>query len=186
MDLQQEYEEAAVFWEKVDADAKKMPGEAVQKALDQFLGTHRLCVLATACRTFTRATALEYTWHDGCFWIFSEGGQKFRALAENANVGLTVFDPDFRPGKVRAVQCEGTGGLVPYLSKTYLKAAEKIGLTLEKLDKLPAPLHLIRVRPSSFLVLDSRFRENGYGVRQHLAGQQSSEATDSSRAGLQG
>ena len=56
MNLQQEYEEAAVFWEKVDTDAKKMPGEAVQKALDQFLGTHRLCVLATACRKAVRSS----------------------------------------------------------------------------------------------------------------------------------
>lgn len=149
-----------------------MPPEDIRKDLEQYLGSHRLCVLATACRSFTRATVLEYTWRDGVFWIFSEGGRKFRALAENPLVGLTVFDPDFRPGKVRSVQCGGRGELVPYLSEEYLEAAEQIGLTREKLKKMSPPLHLIRIRPESFLMLDSQFREKGYGVRQHLTSKQ--------------
>ena len=89
MDSKQEYREAAVFWEQVDAGEKKMPPEDIRKDLEQYLGSHRLCVLATACRSFTRATVLEYTCRDGVFWIFSEGGRKFREKGYGVRQHLT-------------------------------------------------------------------------------------------------
>ena len=166
MNLQQEYEEAAVFWEKVDTDAKKMPGEAVQKALDQFLGTHRLCVLATACRTFTRATALEYTWHDGALWIFTEGGFKFKGLKKNKNVAAAIFDTNASFGGLKSLQIEGTAEIVELYSDEYNAAAAFRKIPLETLRKLPEPMWLLKIMPTEITCLNSAWKRDGFGSRQ--------------------
>lgn len=39
-----------------------------------------------------RCTPIEYSYHDGRFWMFSEGGEKFIGLEKNENVCLAIYD----------------------------------------------------------------------------------------------
>ena len=56
-----------------------------------------VCALAAGIGDYVRCTLLEYSYHDGQFWIFTEGGEKFIGLERNKNVSLAVFEkpPDF-------------------------------------------------------------------------------------------
>ena len=55
---------------------------------------------------------MEYSYHDGQFWIFTEGGEKFIGLERNKNVSLAVFEkpPDF--GALKSVLVMGTAKLI--------------------------------------------------------------------------
>ena len=75
------YEAAARFWLEKDKDAVKMPPDELRKELDAFLKGEKVCTLAVADGNFVRCTPLTYTYREGRFYIFSEGGLKFRALA---------------------------------------------------------------------------------------------------------
>ena len=51
-----------------------------------------VCALAAGIGDYVRCTLLEYSYHDGQFWIFTEGGEKFIGLERNKNVSLAVFE----------------------------------------------------------------------------------------------
>ena len=76
----EEYERAANYWKEKDAQSKKLDQDALKKAVEEYIQANNTCALATAAGDFVRCTPLEYTYHDDCFWIFSEGGEKFYAL----------------------------------------------------------------------------------------------------------
>lgn len=88
----EEYERAANYWKEKDAQSKKLDQDALKKAVEEYIQANNTCALATAAGDFVRCTPLEYTYHDDCFWIFSEGGEKFYALEKNKNVCLVIFD----------------------------------------------------------------------------------------------
>ena len=88
----EEYERAANYWKEKDAQSKKLDQDALKKTVEEYIQANNTCALATAAGDFVRCTPLEYTYHDDCFWIFSEGGEKFYALEKNKNVCLVIFD----------------------------------------------------------------------------------------------
>lgn len=71
-----------------------------------------VCALAAGIGDYVRCTLLEYSYHDGQFWIFTEGGEKFIGLERNKNVSLAVFEkpPDF--GALKSVLVMGTAKLI--------------------------------------------------------------------------
>ena len=85
------YEAAAEFWLEKDKDAVKMPPDELRKELDGFLKGEKVCTLAVADGDFVRCTPLTYAYREGRFYIFSEAGLKFRALAKNKNVAFAVY-----------------------------------------------------------------------------------------------
>lgn len=71
-----------------------------------------VCALAAGIGDYVRCILLEYSYHDGQFWIFTEGGEKFIGLERNKNVSLAVFEkpPDF--GALKSVLVMGTAKLI--------------------------------------------------------------------------
>ena len=88
-----DYEQAASYWEEKDSRSVKMERGALLAVMEEFIAAHNTCALATGCGTFVRCTPIEYSYLNGKFWMLSEGGLKFRALAGNSNVCLAIFDP---------------------------------------------------------------------------------------------
>lgn len=82
---QEQYEQAISFWTRKDASEKHMEQDAIYDWIDSFLSSHKVLALATGTEDFIRCTPLEYTWHDGSLWIFTEGGLKFKGLYTNEN-----------------------------------------------------------------------------------------------------
>ncbi len=165
----EEYKQAADFWNA--KECKAMPVEELKPIVEEFLGSNSVCALATGAGDFVRCTPLEYSYHDGCFWIFTEGGEKFVGLSKNKNVSLAVFEknPDF--GELKSVQVMGAAELVEPMSADYVAHAEykKVPVTaLQKLVDQGHPMYLLRIAPSRMDVLFSAFKKQGYDSRQKL------------------
>lgn len=114
---------------------------------------------------------LEYSYHDGKFWIFTEVGEKFIGLEKNKNVSLAVFEknPDF--GELKSVQVMGTAKLIEPMSSEYVAHAEYKKVPVAALQKLADqgnPMHLLYIAPVKMDVLFSDFKKQGYDSRQKL------------------
>ena len=164
------YEAAARYWEEKDAAAVRLEQSELRAVVEEYLGANNTCALATGAGEEVRCTPIEYSWHDGCFWMFSEGGRKFRNLARNPQVSLAVFDRYEGFGKLRGVQVTGRAELVEPFSEAYLAHAAYKGISEAFLRGLKSPMHLIRVRPTRMECLFSAFKERGASPRQTLEG----------------
>ena len=65
-----------------------------------------VCALAAGIGDYVRCTLLEYSYHDGQFWIFTEGGEKFIGLERNK---MSVLLSLKSPGLWCAEKCTGRG-----------------------------------------------------------------------------
>ena len=165
----EEYRKAADFWKA--KESKEMPVEQLKPVVEDFLLSSTVCALATGTGDYVRCTPLEYSYHDGQFWIFTEGGEKFIGLEKNKNVSLAVFEknPDF--GELKSVQVMGVAKLIEPMSAEYVAHAEhkKIPVAaLQKLADLGSPMHLLCITPVRMDVLFSDFKKQGYDSRQKL------------------
>ena len=165
----EEYKKAADFWKA--KECKEMPIEQLKPIVEDFLRNSAVCALATGTGDYVRCTPLEYSYHDGKFWIFTEGGEKFIGLEKNKNVSLAVFEknPDF--GELKSVQVMGTVKLLEPMSAEYIAHAEckKIpAAALQKLADPGHPMHLLCITPVRMDALFSDFKKQGYDSRQKL------------------
>ena len=159
---------AARYWDQKDEHAAKLDPEELRELAEDYIRSNNTCALATGTGDCVRCTPIEYSWHDGSFWMFSEGGKKFIGLAANPNVCLAIFDRYDGFGTLRGMQVTGRAELVEPFSEVYLAHAAYKKLSPEFLRKLESPMHLIRVRPTRIECLFSAFKEKGCGPRQTL------------------
>ena len=166
-----DYEKAAAYWaDRATApDARPMERNALRAEVERFIASHNTCALATAgADGFVRCTPLEYTWWRGAFWMLSEGGLKFRALATNDNVCLAIYDTYQGFGTLGGMQVTGTADIIEPWSPDYLALLDHKGLPADRLRALPSPMHLIKVTPTAIDFLCSSLKEQGLDSRQHL------------------
>ena len=130
-------------------------------------GCARLPAPAPTGRSYA-TPPIEYEWFDGAFWMFSEGGLKFRALATNKRVCLAIFDPDPTFGHLAGMQVTGTAEVLEPFGPDYLAACENKGIPMDRLRALPFTMMVIRVQPTRVDMLCSAFKDGGYDVRQWL------------------
>ena len=165
----EEYKEAATYW--ISKERKEMPTEQLKPIVEEYLSTGSVCALATGTGDYVRCTPLEYGYHDGKFWIFTEGGEKFIGLEKNDNVSLAVFDKNPSFGELKSVQVMGKAAIIVPMSAEYVAHAEYKKVPVAALQKLfdqGRPMHLICITPVKMDVLFSDFKKQGYDVRQVL------------------
>ena len=80
---QEQFGQEAEYWKK--KERKNMPEQQLKEVVEGYINANNVCALATGTGDYVRCTPLEYSYHDGEFWIFSEGGEKFIGLAKNKN-----------------------------------------------------------------------------------------------------
>lgn len=163
-----DYQKASSYWEEKDARSVRMERGALLKEMEKFIAAHNTCALATGCAEFIRCTPIEYRYKDGAFWLFSEGGLKFRALGQNKRVCLAIYDGYEGFGRLGGMQVTGMADVVEPWSAEYLDLLSFAKLPAEGLKKLPHPLYLIRITPARIDFLWSGFQKAGYDTRQHL------------------
>ena len=147
---QAQFQAAARYWEEKDAASVKLDPAQLRSVAEAYIQANNTCALATGAGAYVRCTPIEYSFHDGAFWMFSEGGKKFIGLSENPNVCLAIFD-----------------GYTGFQNLHGMQVAYK-GISLDFLKGRETPMHLIRVRPVSMECLFSDFKGLGYGHRQRL------------------
>ena len=164
----EEYEAAARYWEEKDAASVKVERDVLWHMAGEYILANNTCALATGAGDYVRCTPIEYSWHEGSFWMFSEGGKKFIGLQKNPHVCLAIFDRYEGFGKLHGMQVMGLAELVEPFSEAYNAHAAWKKIPLETLRKLPSPMHLIRVRPARIDCLFSEFKDLGCAPRQTL------------------
>ena len=162
----QDFAQAAGYWDQKDAAGVKMPREQLMQAMEAYIRANNTCALATGAGTFIRCTPIEYSYHDGAFWMFSEGGKKFLGLARNPNVCLAIYDKYNGFGTLHGMQVTGKAELIEPFSEAYKAHAAHQKISLEALRQLPHPMHLIRVQPERIDYLCSDFKKQGFDSRQ--------------------
>ena len=165
----EEYKSAANFWK--DKERKEMPAEQLKQIVEEYLVSNSVCALATGHGDYVRCTPLEYSYHDGKFRIFTEGGEKFIGLEKNDNVSLAVFDKNPSFGELKSVQVMGKAKIIEPMSAIYIAHAEYKKIPIAALQKLADdghPMHLICIVPERADVLFSEFMKQGCDSRQML------------------
>ena len=165
----EDYKKAINYWGEKESEA--MPSELLKPAVDEFLINSSVCALATGTGNYVRCTPLEFSYHDGKFWIFTEGGEKFIGLEKNKNVGLAIFDKNPGFGELKSVQVMGTAELIEPISDEYVAHAEYKKVPVAALRKLADkgdPMHLLCITPNEMDVLFYDFKKQGYGSRQKI------------------
>ena len=165
----EEYRTAVDFWKS--KERKEMPVEQLKPVVEEFLHNSSVCALATGTGDYVRCTPLEYSFHDGKFWIFTEGGEKFIGLEKNKNVSLAVFEKNPGFGELKSVQVMGVAKVIEPMSGEYVAHAEYKKIPVAALQKLAdqgSPMHLLCIRPVRMDVLFSDFKKQGYNSRQVL------------------
>lgn len=160
--------EAANYWEYKEADNVPIDAVKLKSIVEDYILSNNTCALATGIGSFVRCTPIEYSWHDSCFWMFSEGGKKFIGLGENSNVCLAIYDKYDGFGNLHGLQITGRAELVEPFSEKYIAHAEYKEVSLEFLRRLQSPMHLICVHPLRIDCLFSDFKAQGCNPRQVL------------------
>ena len=160
----EEFQQAAQYWNRKEQTA--MSKEALQQAMEVYINANNTCALATGTGDYVRCTPIEYSYHDGKFWMFSEGGEKFIGLEKNANVCLAIFDKYDGFGKLKSIQVMGKAEIVEPFSGIYCAHVAYKKIPIAVLQKLETPMNLICVTPVKAEVLGSEFKEEGYSSRQ--------------------
>ncbi len=163
-----DYKKAAYYWAEKDAKASPMDRDALLAEIEKFIMAHNTCALATGFGDFVRCTPIEYNYKDGRFWLFSEGGMKFRALEDNKNVCLAIYDGYVGPGQLGGMQIAGTAELVEPWTGEYMDLLAFKKIPVESMKKLPDVMYLIKVTPVCIDFLCSEFKKSGFASRQHL------------------
>ena len=146
---------------------KAMDPDTLMDAIRAFISSHNTFALATATSSGeVRCTALGYEYLDDVFYIFSEGGSKFRGILQNDKVSATIYEPFTAMNKLRGLQITGRAAIVPYLGEEYRKAAAAVNHDPAAIEKLPIRLNLIRVTPYVYEFMNSAFKENGFDISQ--------------------
>lgn len=163
-----DYDTAASYWEKKAENSDSMELENLRKRIDAFISRHNTCAFATASSDMVRCTPIEYNYLDGVFYLFSEGGLKFKALKNNKQVGLAIYEPYGGFGNLKSLQIEGKAEIIEPFSDEYMKLLEYKKIPVEAIKKMPHPMNLIKITPESFDYLDSDLKKEGFDIRQHL------------------
>ncbi|SDB55585.1 Pyridoxamine 5'-phosphate oxidase [Pseudobutyrivibrio sp. YE44] len=165
-----DYDKAANYWIEKEKNVDHMPDDILKAKISLFLSEHNTCALATASADgFVRNTPIEYNFIDNKLYLFSEGGLKFKCLKDNKNVSLAVFEPYSGFSKLKSLQIQGKEEAVEPFTDEYLKVMEYRKIPEAAMRKLPEPMNLIKVTPTSFDYLDSELKNEKYACRQHLS-----------------
>ncbi len=160
------YKEASEYWIRKDKDGVKMEKDDLFKRIDSFISSHNTMALATGAGGEVRCTPLEYNYYDGFFYIFSEGGLKFKYLEKNKNVSAAIFESYSGFGNIHSLQIQGRIEIVEEDAQEFVDISKRKGVNLAALKKMNVSFHLLKLIPSRYDFLESSLKKDGYSNRQ--------------------
>lgn len=160
-----DFKAAQNYWAERDKQGKKMPDGELLDAIVAYVKAHNTMALATGYGDFIRNTPVEYEWYQNAFWFMSEGGMKYIALEKNRNVCIAICD-QMNPG-CHGLQVMGTLEFIEPESSEYQEFLDYKHIGPTAFSKMPYPMPMMRVVPSSADFFDSSLGKQGYFMRQH-------------------
>jgi len=164
-----DYKRAASYWIDKDKKADRMEDNGLRIEIEKFIAAHNTCALATGCGDFIRCTPVEYNYKDRKFWVFTEGGLKFRGLEGNKNVCLAIYDSYTGFGQLGGMQITAAAEIVEPWTEEYMDLLRFKQISAENLKKRSEPLYLIKITPTRIDFLSSEFQNRGFNPRQQLS-----------------
>ena len=154
------------FWIEQQKTARHLEPEKTLAHIQNFIKNHNTCALATATGDWVRCTPIEYTYMDGCFYLYSEGGAKFIGLEKNKNVSLSIFEYYGDKNDSHGLQVMGTAELFPPRCELFKKVLAFKGIPYDVMKAAKVDVCLIRITPTEYEMYDTDFVKQGYDVRQ--------------------
>lgn len=148
------------------ATNSKVSNNILKEEIEKFILSHNTCALATGIGEFVRCTPIEYQYHEGNFYIITEGGMKFKGILQNKAVSMSIADNYENMQNVKGLQISGVAELVPLFSEEYLEVFKSKGIQLSTLEKLPINLYAIKVIPQKYEFLNADFKKNNFDSKQ--------------------
>ncbi len=160
-----DYEKASNYWIEKDKTSIKMNPDELLKMIEEFIRKHNTMALATGFSNEVRCTPIEYTYENGCFYLFSEGGLKFKYLEHNKNVSASIFDQFTTFSDIHSVQITGIIEIVED-DDEYKRILNLKGIKFESIKKIKESLHLLKLWAFKVEALDSATKLFGCSNRQ--------------------
>lgn len=142
------------------------PVNITKKEIETFLKNKNTCTLATGHGDFVRATPLEYEYYDGHIYIISEGGLKFIGLSKNNQISLCVYEDYKSMNNLCGLQISGEVEIIKPWCEEYIDVLIRKNLKVENISKLPFDMNLIKIVPSKYEFLYSKFKNLGFDSKQ--------------------
>lgn len=154
------------FWIEQQKTAKHMDNDQALAHIENFIKNHNTCALATATGDYVRCTPIEYTFMDGEFYLYSEGGSKFIGLEKNSNVSLAIFEYYGNKDDSHGLQVMGEAELYPPRCELFKKVLAFKGIPYDVMKAAKVDVALIKITPKVYEMYDTDFVKQGYDVRQ--------------------
>lgn len=142
------------------------PVNVTKKEIESFLINKNTCTLATGYGDFVRATPLEYIYYNGNIYIISEGGLKFIGLSKNNKVSLCVYEDYKNMNNLCGLQISGEAEILQPWSDEYMDVLKRKDLKIENISKLPFDMNVIKIIPTKYEFLYSKFKNLGFDSKQ--------------------
>lgn len=152
---------------------EKMPEDELRAAIDGFIEERNTCALATCSSLddgvgLPHVTPLEYQYIEGVFYVITEGGRKYRGLVQSEHVSLAIFDVYDGMGHLKSLQIDGTVQLLEQGDEGYIRPFRYRNISPVAIANLPIDMHVMKITPERYLLLDSSLKERGYDAHQML------------------
>lgn len=164
----EDYEVAKNYWKNYEMESIKMEEKDLLLKIEEYIKTKDTCVLATSSNDVPRCTPIEYHYHKGCFWIVSEGGEKFSNLEKNKKVGIGIFNDFSGFNKLKGLQIEGVAEIIDFDDEVYKEELKVKGISIEALEKRGTRLYLIKITPLEMNFVSSELKKEGFDPRQKI------------------
>ena len=152
----------------IEKPKKRLPKEELKSYIDNYITENNTLVLATGKEDFIRATPIEYIYYKNKFYMITEGGLKFVGIYENRNVSMGIYKDYKNMNDIQGMQITGTCEIIKKDSEEYKEILNVKGINIENLEKLPVTMNMIKVKPTKYEFIDSKFKKMGYDVKQIL------------------
>lgn len=161
------YQKASQFWLVKEKDVVSLEKKKLLERIEKFILSHNTLALATGYDGEVRSTPVEYNYYDGFFYIFSEGGLKFKYLEKNKNVSACIFDSYTGFCSIHSLQIKGHCHIIAKEDEEYDSILVKKGLDKKALEKMKVEFYIIKIIPERYDFLDSSLKKEGFSNRQH-------------------
>lgn len=146
------------------APDKEMPWQECSEAIDDFIGTDGIMILAAARSGRPSAIPVRYRYDGGVFYLLSEGGPDMSGIMKGEYVSAVMCDDISGKGQMRELQTDFAPELIPEGSDEYSKVLWLFG---ESGDG-PFTRYAIRLLPLRFVYTDPGHEAGGYDLSQTI------------------
>lgn len=151
-----------------NSSEKLIDKSKLKERIDGFILDHKTLNLASCSADVPRSTILEYIYHEGSFYIITEGGIKFSNLLINERASINIHDEFTSMAKVKGLVVYTKSELLDLKSQEYKMAMALRGLDENKLSRLDIDLYVLKLSPLDYIYTDFSLRVDGYSPYQFL------------------